>query len=163
MISILCVCKNSNYYKLPGLDLYDTYRNAYTFAGLNKLIAHPPCAQWSKLRSFAKENKEEKDLAMFCLHKVKQNGGILEHPAGSQFWKVANVSRSNIISINQHWFGFPAQKRTWLYFHDVKPLAYPLSFNTPTKTVSDMHSTARSLQPLSFCNYLVNCINASNQ
>jgi hypothetical protein len=107
------------------------------------------------MRSFSKENKAEKDLAMFCLDKVKSNGGILEHPAGSQFWKVAHVSRLNIISINQHWFGFPAQKRTWLYFYDVEPLSYPLNFNTPLKTVSQLHSAARSLQPLSLCRYLV--------
>jgi hypothetical protein len=157
-ISVLCVMPGSNYYKLPGLDLWDEKRNAYNYNGSNPVICHPPCAQWSKLKSFARTNQQEKDLAIFCLEKIHENGGILEHPAGSALWKLPQVERARIISINQHWFGFPSQKRTWLYFYNVKPLSYPLNFNTPTRTTTSLHSKARSKQPLALCEWLTQCI-----
>lgn len=150
--------KNSNYYKIPGLDLWNQERDAYNFTGSNPVICHPPCAQWSKLKAFAGTNKQEKELAYFCIEKVNQNGGILEHPAGSGIWKLPGIKRENIISINQHWFGFPAQKRTWLYFTQVKPISFPLNFNCPVKTVTELHSSSRSKQPLSFCIWLVQSI-----
>lgn len=157
-ISILCVAKDSNYHSIPGLDLWTASRNAYNFDSLNPIICHPPCQQWSRLHKFARENHEEKQLAFFCWEKVNTNGGIFEHPAGSHFFKTVKADRSKIFSINQHWFGFPTRKRTYLYFHNCKPLSFPLSFDHPVTTLEKVNPRLRSIMPLSFCEWLVMCI-----
>lgn len=158
MISVLCVDKLSNYYKLsPYLDLWPASRDAYNFTGTNPVICHPPCQQWSMLRSFAKVNAKEKDLAFFCLEKVQLNGGILEHPAGSIFFKTAGIKPT--LSVDQSWFGFPARKRTYLYFVGYKPLALPLCFDDRKLTTVEMMSkTMRSRMTVDFCQWLVNAI-----
>lgn len=158
MISVLCTHAKSNYKSIPGLDLWPDPRNAYNFSGDNPVIAHPPCAQWSRMKNFARINKEEKDLAVFCWEKVLQNGGIFEHPAGSSFFNYVAADRKNMLSVNQSWWGFPCTKRTYLYFHRCSAIAVPLSFDCVTKTVNQLHSSKRSIMPLSFCTYLVSCI-----
>jgi len=161
MISVLCIGDHrSNYRLIPGLDLWDAERDAYNFTGSNPVIAHPPCQQWSQLRGLptVKAIQREKDLAFFCLEKVQQNGGILEHPRGSSFFKVAGITPT--ISINQSWFGFPARKTTYLYFHGYKPLPHPLSFDPPSRSVQRMWGAGgeRSRQPLAFCEWLIKSI-----
>jgi hypothetical protein len=110
------------------------------------------------LRRFAKEDQQEKELAFFCLEQVKRNGGILEHPAGSSFFKAAGLS-SSIYSIDQSWFGFPARKTTWLYFNGYKPEAFPV-MGFVTHKVSDMWPPSRSKQTLNFCHWLIRCIDS---
>lgn len=156
-ISVLCVMQKSNYYLIPGLDLWDIDRDAYNFTGTNPVIVHPPCAQWSKMKWYAKDDPRQKELAFFCLEKVKQNGGILEHPAGSSFFKTAGIKPT--ISVNQSWFGFRGRKTTWLYFHGYKPIAHPITFDPPAvKNVKKMGKDERSKMPIDFCLWLVNCI-----
>lgn len=153
--TILCVNKKSIYKEL-GLNCYDIDRDAYSFKGQEPVICHPPCQQWSKLKHFAKENKREKELAFFCLEQVHKNGGILEHPEGSEFFKVAGIKPS--ISVDQFWFGFPARKTTWLYFNKFKPGQIPLRFEAIEKTVDKMHSSKRSDTTKEFAIWLINCI-----
>lgn len=164
MISVLCVMPGSNYFQIPGLDLWDAKRDAYNFIGSNPVITHAPCAQWSRLKAFANDNPREKELAWFCLEKVRRNGGIFEHPAGSSFFKEAGIKK--IYSVDQSWWGFPARKRTYLYFHGYKPLAFPLSFDRITYKVGgnrngsliSMIKRDHSKMTLSFCQYLVDCL-----
>lgn len=156
LISVLCVARRSNYRQIDGLDLWDASRDAYNFTGSNPVIVHPPCQQWSKLRQFARIDERSKALAWFCLEKVKANGGIFEHPSGSDFFKAAGIKPT--ISIDQNWFGFPARKRTYLYFHGYKPIAHPLTFTYATRTVESMGQEARSIMPLQFCQWLVDCL-----
>ncbi len=156
MIAVLCALEKSFYKTLPDLEVYDKQRNAYTFNLDIPVIAHPPCQQWSRLKSFAKFDREEKDLAFFCLEKIKKNGGILEHPAGSSFFKEAGIKPT--ISIDQSWFGFSCRKRTYLYFHDCKPLSFPLSFDLVTKRVPDLAQDMRSYTTPQFANWLIDCI-----
>lgn len=159
MIAVLCALPNSVYKTINGLDVYDKERNAYTFDLDYPVIAHPPCAQWSRLRSFSKFDREEKDLAFFCLEKIKRNGGILEHPSGSSFFKEAGIKPT--ISVDQSWFGFPCRKRTYLYFHGLKPLEFPLSFDLVEKTVDQLTGDARSYTTLAFANWLIQCVKQS--
>lgn len=158
--TVLCIDPNSNYFKLPGIDLYTKTRNAYNFTGNNVIIAHPPCAQWSRLRNFAKEDKEEKELALFCWELVNKNGGILEHPYGSFLFKYVNASRKKIFCIDQHWFNFPCRKRTWLYCHEIDLLPFPLNFNAYIRKVESLHSRTRSIMPIEFCKYLVDSVSS---
>jgi len=155
-ISVLCVADKTNYSLIDGLDLWNRERDAYNFTGSNPVITHPPCQQWSKLRMFAKVDAKSKDIAFFCLEKVKSNGGILEHPAGSSFFKVAGIKPT--ISINQFWFGFPAEKKTWLYFHGFKPRSIQLRFDAIEKKVELMEKVSRSETTLQFATWLVSCL-----
>jgi hypothetical protein len=156
MITVLCALEKSIYHAIPGIDVYDKKRDAYTFDGSNLVISHPPCQQWSQLKAFAKKDELEKDLAFFCLEKVQQNGGVLEHPYGSSFFKEAGVKPT--IIVDQSWWGFPARKRTALYFKDCEPLELPQFFPVPTKLVQNMDKSHRSVTVLPFATWLINSV-----
>jgi len=143
---------------LPGLDLWTAERNTYNFAGSNPVIAHPPCAQWSRMKSFARSNQHEKDLAVFCWEAVMRNGGIFEHPAGSSFFSFIGANRDHLFSVDQHWWNFPCRKRTYLYFNRCEPGIYPLNFSHPMRKVHNMHSGDRAIMPLEFCEWLVSAV-----
>lgn len=162
MISVLCVCPGSNYYKIPGLDLWDRRRDVFNFVNFrNRVIAHPPCAQWSKLRSFAKADQKEKELAWYCYQCIIDAGvGVFEHPAGSSFFRHAGIRPTH--SVNQKWFGFPAEKRTWLWFHNCKPGMYPVTFDLARSSVEGMTGEARSRMPLSMCKWLVDAVHSAS-
>jgi hypothetical protein len=155
-ISVLCIAKNSNYKLIEGLDLWDIERDAYNYSGSNRVIAHPPCQQWSRLKSFAKVDAKSKDLAFFCLDKVRQNGGVLEHPHGSSFFKAAGIKPT--LSVDQFWFGFPARKRTWLYFHGFTPAPVQLRFDAIERTVPQLGKVARSETTIRFAEWLIKSI-----
>lgn len=157
MITVLCALENSIYHAIPNLDVYDKKRDSYTYDGTNKIVAHPPCAQWSKLRSFANEDKKEKELAFFCLEKIQKYGGILEHPHGSLFFKEAGIKPT--IVVNQSWFGFPAEKKTSLYFYDCLPLPLPEFRPMPHRLVTNMNKIHRSITTLPFATWLLSSVN----
>lgn len=152
--TILCVQDDSNYHKIPNLDLWTKERDAYKYTGSEPVITHAPCQQWSRLKKFAKQNKLEKDLAMYCLEIVQKNGGIFEHPGGSSFFKYAGIKPT--LSINQSWWGFRARKITYLYYHKIKPIPIQLNFEAITITVDRMDKKERSKMPLAFCQWLIN-------
>ena len=172
MISVLCAKRNSLYKQIPGIDVWDEDRDAYFFTGSNPVITHAPCAQWSRMRNFAKNNADQKELAYFCLTKVIRNGGIFEHPSGSAFFKQAGITK-NIYSVDQVWWGFPARKRTYLFFHKVKPISFPILTAVPTHVVGvssklspqqrllrrNLPKGERSTTVLPFANWMINCIN----
>jgi hypothetical protein len=177
-ISILCIQDNSFYKELsqelvftshkPGLiiNLYDKYRDAYTFNSSQKLICHPPCQQWCKLKGLAKYDKKEKDLAAFCYEKVNKNGGILEHPFGSSFFDYVGANKKNIYLIHQSDFGFEATKPTLLYCNNVELL--PIPQHKPTsismlKRVNQVTERNRSRMTQSFCDYLIKSVINSTQ
>lgn len=160
-IAILCADERSNYHALPGLDIYTRSRDAYTFSGRIPVIAHPPCQQWSRLKAFARENRSEKELAAFCFEQVNKNGGILEHPHGSSFFKYIGADRKKMFSVDQSWYGFPARKRTILYCSGVQLLPSMLSFDIPPKKVHQMSYSMRSRSTTEFCEWLINSIRQS--
>lgn len=166
MISILCAAKKSNYKLIPGLDVWDEDRNAYYFTGSNPVITHAPCAQWSRMKGFANEDEYTKDLAFHCLKMVLRNGGIFEHPGGSSFFKEAGVTR-NIYSVDQCWWGYPARKRTYLFFHKCKPQSFPIMTTVPhllvsptkgKKLMKDIPKSMRSTTVLPFAHWMIDCI-----
>lgn len=167
MISVLCAKKDSVYKTIPGVDVWDMERDAYFFTGSNPVITHAPCAQWSKMKGFANDNPDEKELAYFCLNKIMRNGGIFEHPAGSEFFKQAGVTK--IYSVDQSWWGFPARKRTYLFFNKCKPLPFPIFTAEPVYTFfgpnqkhsgkKELSKAKRSTTVLSFANWMIDSIN----
>jgi hypothetical protein len=157
MITILCASSGSIYKTIPGLDVWDKSRNAYYFYGSNPVITHAPCAQWSKLKHFAKESEFEKDLAFHCLKMVIRNGGIFEHPSGSSFFKEVGITKG-IYSVDQSWWGFPARKRTYLYFSGCKPLAFPIMCAAPSKVVESLTGDTRSETVLDFAKWMIGAV-----
>lgn len=146
-IPILFTLPGSNYTKYSFTDCYDVNRNALSYKGTAAIIAHPPCRLWGRLSHLSKAPKSERLLAIWAIIKVRANGGVLEHPAGSRLFRKMNIPLDGspdhyggfVISINQHWFGFQAQKRTYLYIvgcsrSQLPP--FPLSFNAVTHSIS---------------------------
>jgi hypothetical protein len=131
--------RHDSIYKQLGIDCWDAERDARNFNQDNPVITHPPCRSWGKLRAFAKPVEGEKELAFLALRLVRLNGGILEHPRGSQlFPKYLPLPGEYddfggfTILINQHWYGHKAEKQTYLYicgcpFRQLPPI--PLSFD----------------------------------
>jgi hypothetical protein len=158
MIAILCADENSNYFKIPyDLDIYTLSRSSLDYKGDGKVICHPPCAQFSRMKAFSKKNESHLELAKFCIDMVNKNGGIIEQPMGSSMFKLFGLDYKNVFSVNQSWWGFRCTKKTILYFHNVKPLQMPITFDVPPYKVSELHSSMRSRMTKSFCEYLVKC------
>lgn len=132
-VAILFVRKNSVYKSLPDCVCYDMEQNALTFTGGMPVVAHPPCRAWGRLYKFAKPLPGEKELAIWAVSQVRKYGGVLEHPTASKLWAELNLPLGKEIdkyggwtlSINQHWFGHKAEKRTWLYIVGCSPSQIP--------------------------------------
>lgn len=132
----LFVMGDSYYKTIEGVDCFDLERDALTFTGACPVVAHPPCRAWSRLRHFAKPRPGERDLAFFALDRVRSNGGVLEHPSGSELWKVAGLPRPGTLArdsfggwtlpVSQKWWGHRCEKRTWLYICGIDPGALPV-------------------------------------
>lgn len=159
-IVILCAAEKSVYNYLPDVEVFNQVKDAYSFSGQNKVIAHPPCAQWSRLKSFARVNMREKDLAFFCYEKVMENGGIFEHPYGSSFFKYVGVKPT--IILDQYDFNFPARKRTALFFSNCKPIGFQPGnvLNIPRK-VALMSQENRSITTIQFADFLISSVRNS--
>ena len=72
-------------YPALGLDCWDATRDATQYAGPNRVIAHPPCGPWSRLKAFCgPELLAQKSLGLVAVEQVRRWGGVLEHPAGSE-------------------------------------------------------------------------------
>jgi hypothetical protein len=130
----------------PGLlgseNCWDEKRDAREYDGSDPVIAHPPCARWSRLAEsvYARTKKDEhrpgNDGNCFkcALADVLSCGGVLEHPAFSKAfpahglprpafgsWQRAEV-RAGIglrVWVTEVWqsdYGHPAPKRTWLLY-----------------------------------------------
>jgi hypothetical protein len=121
----LFVRSDSVYKTFPGVDAFDgRLRDARNFKGGVPVVAHPPCRAWSCLKKFAKPRPGERLLAVWAVVKVRQNGGVLEHPQGSELWKTLKLPKAGdgqdqfggwTLEVDQFHWGHKARKRTWLY------------------------------------------------
>ena len=135
-VAALFVTNDSIYKRLPNVDAWDKTRDARHYGGSMPVVAHPPCRAWASLRHCAKPEPGEKDLARLAIAYVDLYGGVLEHPQRSTLWR--EVDPDKVITVDQHWFGHRAQKRTKLYiphleFKYLPP--YPLQLGQATHTV----------------------------
>lgn len=153
-VAVLFARENSIYKTLPGCDVYDRVRDARTFAGGMPVVAHPPCRQWGKLKQFAKQDSDEKSLAIWAVGQVRRWGGVLEHPEASTLWQTAGLPIDGetdqwggyTLKVEQFWWGHKARKRTWLYICGVprgRVPAMPLVFSEPTHTVAGAPTFSR--------------------
>lgn len=153
-VAVLFARSDSIYFDLDGCDVFDQVRDARTYTGDLPVVAHPPCREWSRLRSFAKAPIGERDLAPWAVDFVRRCGGVLEHPAGSLLWKTLGLPRPGYLEcgfrlardqfggwtlpVSQFWWGHRAEKRTWLYVCGIDPgavPAFPLALGQPPRTL----------------------------
>lgn len=127
MIAALFVAERGCYTGLPGVDAWTEARDARLYAGPHPVVAHPPCARWSRL---AQERiGEDEGCFASALASVRTWGGILEHPEGSRAfrahgmlepergrgWMPAGDFRGWVCCVEQGHYGHRARKATWLY------------------------------------------------
>lgn len=132
-VAVLFARADSNYKQLPDVEVFDLARDARTYDGPWPVVAHPPCRGWGRLRHFAKVRPDERNLARLAVALVREFGGVLEHPEGSQLWPAQMLPAPGEIdtyggwthAISQHWFGHRAEKMTLLYIVGVKPTDLP--------------------------------------
>jgi hypothetical protein len=134
-IAVLFARRDSNYKAMQGIDVYDVDRDARTFAGRQRIVAHPPCRAWGRYKAFARPLPHEKDLARDAVRLIRRNGGVLEHPAHSDLWPDMGLPLPGAgrdkwggwsLDVAQCWWGHRAEKRTWLYVVGIEPKAIPV-------------------------------------
>jgi hypothetical protein len=130
-VAVLFARADSHYKALPGVDVWDADRDARLFPGGARVVAHPPCRAWGRLRKLANPRHDEPALAPWAVAQVRRFGGVLEHPAGSTLWQFAGLpcpgQRDEFggwtLPIVQSWWGHRAEKPTWLYIVGCPPAA----------------------------------------
>ena len=135
-MAALFVRADSIYKTLPGVDAWDEARDARNWPGGCPVVAHPPCRLWAKLRQFAKaaDPEAERQLAIDAVGRVREFGGVIEHPAESTLWAACGMPTPGrapdrfggwTAEIRQCDWGHKAEKRTWLYIVGVTPDELP--------------------------------------
>ncbi len=138
-VAALYVETGGTYYGLEGVDPWDEARDARLYDGPWPVIAHPPCARWSRLAGFTEARfgyKRGEDGGCFeaALEAVRTFGGVLEHPAHSAAWARYGLPRptwyggwtTSLLDggascyVEQGRYGLPVKKATWLYAHGVE-------------------------------------------
>jgi len=167
-VAVLCARQDSIYRQIPGVDVYDSARDAFTFSGSCPVVVHPPCATWGKLSHFAKSAGREHDkfLARFCVDQVRHYGGVLEHPSTSRLFADQGLPRPGEVSpegctiaLPQYWFGHRGLKATWLFVaglqaSELPPMPYRLQ-TSAVVPVMEMSKAEREHTPLPLARYLV--------
>ena len=122
------------YFGVPGVDPWNIARDARLYPGPWPVVAHPPCARWSRLAKFCEVRhglKVGDDSGCFesALASVRRWGGVLEHPAFSRAWAHFGLPRPETklagwtlapdggasCYVEQGRYGHPMKKATWLY------------------------------------------------
>lgn len=162
MIAALYVQRDGIYYGLEGVDPWDEERDARRYAGPWPVVAHPPCNRWCVPLAFVNQtrygHKVGDDGGCFAaaLDAVRTYGGVLEHPAETKAWAAHGLPRPSrggwsqafgdpgwMTEVDQHLYGHPARKRTWLYYvgpAEPPALRWKRAPNGTTALVSWLHA-----------------------
>ena len=141
MIAALYVQPKGCYANLPDVDPWPESRDARTYEGPWPVVAHPPCARWSKLAGqvehrYGIRRGDDGGCFALVLDAVREWGGVLEHPEGSAAWRAHGllappraggwVAAGDGIGwtccVDQGHYGHAAGKATWLYAAKVHSL-----------------------------------------
>lgn len=138
LVAALFVEPHGVYADVPLVDLWPQARDAREYAGPFPVVAHPPCARWSRLAGFTEARwgyKRGEDDGCFAaaLEAVRTWGGVLEHPAYSAAWDRFNLPEPTwrggwtlgldggaSCYVEQGRYGLPVKKATWLYAYGVE-------------------------------------------
>lgn len=156
--------RRDSVYKSLGVDCWDIDRDARLWPGGVPCICHPPCRAWGQLSHMAKPRPDERELAIWSIHQIRENGGVLEHPRASKLWPFMRLPKPGAgvdqfggysISVNQFWWGHPAQKATFLYIVGC-PLSelplIPLKFDAVEFVVASSLKRGSGRQPKRYLN-----------
>lgn len=128
-VPVLFVRSDSIYKSISTVDAWDIKRDALNCNSLQPGIYHPPCRGWGRLRKFANVRPGELELAVWSVERIRQYGGVLEHPFGSGLWSHCGLPLPGkrdkfggfTFPIDQYWFGHKAKKATLLYICGCEP------------------------------------------
>lgn len=174
-VAILFARHNSIYKTLPDCEVWDAQRDACLWPGGSPVVTHPPCAQWGRLRRFARQSEAEQQMAFFAIEQVREWGGVLEHPAASTLWPVAGLPEPGkrdafggwTLVVSQWWWGHKADKLTRLYICGIEPAdipTIPYRIGEPEYVVSttrgntgkrEITKSEREHTPIEFAKWLV--------
>ncbi len=134
-VAALYVDPKGCYAGLEGVEMWDEVRDARKYPGPWPGVYHPPCSRWCQLAPVVEARygyKVGDDDGCFAaaLASVRRWGGVLEHPAFSRAWPVYELHRPTTgggwerslwdrgwtCYVEQHAYGHPARKATWLYY-----------------------------------------------
>lgn len=137
-VAALYVEPNGSYAGLPDVEMWDEARDARLYAGPWPVVAHPPCARWSRLAGFTEARfglmrGEDGGCFEAALRSVRTFGGVLEHPAYSAAWSRYDLPKPITVDgwtlgidggascyVEQGRYGLPVKKATWLYAYAVE-------------------------------------------
>lgn len=165
-VAVLCAAQRSIYHEIDGLDVYTVDRDARSFPGGSPVVCHPPCRAWSAMVAHqAKPAEGEKELAPFCVEVLRENGGVLEHPAYSRLWDALGLPMPGCSAgelwcerVNQSWWGDGRPKKTWLLFSGVtrSQVEFPFRLlNRGDKRWDNLSKRKRAATPESMARWLV--------
>ncbi|MGH8236044.1 MAG: hypothetical protein ACREXP_03355, partial [Steroidobacteraceae bacterium] len=145
MIAALFVETGGVYFGLPNVDPWDVTRDARTYDGPHRVIAHPPCQRWGRFWHGSTRKPHQFKLGdddgcfEAALRAVRNYGGVLEHPADSHAWSHFGLNRPErgagwtpaersyhlypigyTCYVEQGHYGHMSRKPTWLYAVGVK-------------------------------------------
>lgn len=133
-VAVLFARTDSIYKTLPGCDVRDAQRDARNWAGGAPIVGHPPCRGWGTMSHLATNaTPDEIALGPWCVDRIRENGGVLEHPKRSKLWPRMSLPRGPerdawggwTLPIFQSWFGHRAEKATLLYIVGCEPANVP--------------------------------------
>ena len=134
MVAILCADPDGIYSEFEDVDVWCKDRDARLYDQNHPVVAHPPCARWSRLAGLAEHvhgipRHDDGGLFEAVLAHVRRCGGVLEHPQGSAAWARYGIQRPTgdngwtrslfdpdewVCQVAQRSYGHRARKRTWL-------------------------------------------------
>ena len=140
-VAALYVETGGVYFGLDDVDPWDEQRDARLYAGPWPVVAHPPCARWSRLAGFTEarfglKRRDDGGCFLAALQAVRQFGGVIEHPAYSEAfryfglpepnryggWTLSLLDGGTSCYVEQGRYGLPVKKATWLYAYGIEQL-----------------------------------------
>lgn len=135
MIAALFVEIDGCYFNIPGVDPWDIKRDARLYDGDHPVIAHPPCQRWGRFWHGSTRKPHQFKLGAdegcfeFALNTIRRCGGVIEHPADSNAWRVFGLNKPKrsggwikadeyggfTCYVEQGHYGHFSRKGTWLY------------------------------------------------
>ena len=155
-------------YAFLGADCYDIQRDALSWPGGCPGVFHPPCRAWGQLRGLAKPREGERELAIWAMDRVRQNGGVLEHPYASGLWRASGCGSFGVrdrfggvlLPVFQAWWGHRALKKSCFYVVGPVPeVPYSQTVHA-SATVENMGRAERERTPFALAQWLVDVARA---
>lgn len=154
------------YFNLPGVDPWDRGRDARTCRLRLPAVAHPGCERWGRFWHGSTRKPHQFQLGddegrfASALTYVRNNGGIIEHPAGSRAWGWFGLKAPSqgsgwikaddfggwTCQVDQKHYGHEAPKPSWLYAVgcDLPELNWSKSDRTPPQWMTDRYGEAKA-------------------